>query len=437
MSESIKSDYDPVVPELEIPKSPIHIPGQPNQISESPDPTTLPECDQAIRFADAERFNNSISMQTNTPNDEFNKIKNKNDPSEEEPMTVIQDLLHDNVNNDHLDLAKLTSPETIINECSRSDSPPPIVEPSDYYNENKFFETDDDYIDSEQQNNEHHFACLPSLKLDSLNSSGNTSPDVRSLKNEEISDRKSIDSLKEDHFENIIKPQSIESTDENFDDSGFDQQTSQTDTKIDTEDLADMQKEETTPIDGADKCNDFNNFDADFSQFESSFPTTNFSAETEVKIVENVKISEISQFDEDDFDDFTEFTSNSNVVTNKQTVITDNVENDEEDDDDFGDFSDFTQSQSTNLTTQLEHGSTQIASVLTMMFPNVNLNENENDICDETLENVTTSHVKNFENSKALEHQWLTSTGKNALVTALGIDIRNIVSFDENVAKFR
>ena len=177
-----------------------------------------------------------------------------------------------------------------------------------------------------------------------------------------------------------------------------------------------------------------NAFDADFSQFNA------FQQDDEIILLPDHSEKEVEKDNDKDKenefkDDFNDFKS-SNTVT--ENVVDDN------DDDDFGDFSDFSQQQqqqqfnSHSITTNLEQIKEIIPNLLETMFPAANaidvvsaeddkfgVNIGSNDL----LVNRTISGLKDFDNSKALDYQWVSSKGKTALVTSLGIDSRNIVRY--------
>lgn len=192
-------------------------------------------------------------------------------------------------------------------------------------------------------------------------------------------------------------------------------------------------------------------FTADFSQFDAI--SSSGGNNVAVAVVDAGDDGEDGQqatcrdFDDDDeFDDFATFDDTKVQTTDiSETLAVPKFDDDDldvaaDDDDDFGDFSDFTQSQSAavapplqivpNLTADNVVG--KIVSLLDIMFP---VGDDEDVIAvgekvvAENVDSGTTCQLKDFDNSKAGEHQWASSVGKNALVTALGIDLRNIVSW--------
>lgn len=189
-------------------------------------------------------------------------------------------------------------------------------------------------------------------------------------------------------------------------------------------------------------------FTADFSQFDAI--SSSGGNNVAVAVVDAADDGEDGQqatcrdFDDDDeFDDFATFDDTKVQTTDiSETLAVPKYDDDDDlgdgDDDDFGDFSDFTQSQSAavpappppivpNLT--VDNVSGKIGSVLDMMFPVGDEVIVDAEMLAKELDSGTTCQLKDFDNSKASEHLWASSVGKNALVTALGIDLRNIVSW--------
>lgn len=80
------------------------------------------------------------------------------------------------------------------------------------------------------------------------------------------------------------------------------------------------------------------------------------------------------------------------------------------------------------ITTNVEELSAKIKPLLDNLFPTSDSDSQDGDYDALDLTNDTTKIIRDFENSKALDHQWTNSVGKSSLVTALGIDSRNIVS---------
>lgn len=318
----------------------------------------------------------------------------------------------------------------------RSESPPSLVLSNDSYADD--FNIESNVCDS-----------LPSLKLDSIDEDlpefSSSSGENEISKSNEF-ESSSVDVVPDDdrievnaheiHALNLPVQQGIVVTEpaedidqtpkvDTFDlDESFDDFIEYTESENQT-------KAEISEIDAAsansNTCDDENNFAADFSQF-SSFTDS-----------EPPPITATSQYVDDTFGDFAENGPSSSVNTNSvdaQKEIAEIVEN-EDDFDDFGDFSDFSQSQPTIsiIKSATENVCQNIPLLLDMMFPispTENIQPTVSDDIKRNLDtkdmlNKTTTDLKNFDNSKALDHQWLQSIGKNALVTALGIDSRNIV----------
>lgn len=183
-----------------------------------------------------------------------------------------------------------------------------------------------------------------------------------------------------------------------------------------------------------------NEFTADFSQFVANFDETPPPAIAVGQSIFNVESSTTLNDDFDDSDDgFGDFSEP--VVPGKLAPATA--------DDDFGDFSDFSQCQPSIpiVKTNIEYVHSMLISYLDMMFPLRQQTADEDaDDDDEQRQqndrprlhedNKTTIALRNVDNSKALDHQWLTSMGKTKLVTALGIDPRNIVIANNNFLQF-
>lgn len=207
----------------------------------------------------------------------------------------------------------------------------------------------------------------------------------------------------------------------------------------------------TVPPDEKFTLEEFNTFAADFSQFNESITVDSCSRENDLTnhfssftTDSSKNLNEIAIDDDDDFGDFEDVSPIDNFT--KESVLPNASEKSlevkiAESDDDFGDFSDFSQSQPSIpiIKTNIEHVYVKISLLLEMMFPyelskgdcaeEAAITETRPTI-NEHLLNKTTSNLKNFDNAKALDYQWLTSVGKNSLVTALGIDLRNIVSLN-------
>ncbi|XP_052863392.1 uncharacterized protein LOC128270029 [Anopheles cruzii] len=218
---------------------------------------------------------------------------------------------------------------------------------------------------------------------------------------------------------------------------------------------------------------DFATFDADFSKFDSfqaSFPATGddgavpLKTTTPVDEAKSVPFGEQSTsgrkptdpLPEDDFDDFQEFATFSaqpkpneganlapepaNDASNKeeeQTVkTTSSLAADGGDlagsdgDDEFGEFSDFQQPENSDSTTAVPTFSMEtVHNLLAKMFP-----ISESPLATDTgqqswviPETSVHSQLQDFDNTNAVGYQYSKSSSGKALVTALGIDSRNIM----------
>lgn len=344
---------------------------------------------------------------------------------------------------------KTADVESVPIECPpndnsyRSESPPSLVLSNDSYADD--FNVESNICDS-----------LPSLKLDSIDedmpefssSSGENeiskSNDFESNEDCNVQDHDRIEShVQEIDSVNLPVQSEFDFKEPAYDvdpslkvdsstfalDESFDDFIEYTKTEIVTKTTS-----EITEIDTAstipNSCDDENNFAADFSQF-SAFSVSELPPNT----------SQSANFDEDTFGDFAGNVPSTMVDSKladaqKETNVT--VE-DDDDFDDFGDFSDFSQSQPTIsiLKSATENVCANIPLLLDMMFPISPAEDIQHSVSDDITPNLdtkdmlnkTTTDLKNFDNSKALDHQWLQSIGKNSLVTALGIDSRNIVCY--------
>uniref|UniRef100_A0A182W2K1 Clathrin_bdg domain-containing protein n=1 Tax=Anopheles minimus TaxID=112268 RepID=A0A182W2K1_9DIPT len=233
---------------------------------------------------------------------------------------------------------------------------------------------------------------------------------------------------------------------------------------------------------------DFATFDADFSKFDSfqaSFPATiddAVPAKTPVEetksmpIIEQTSVSKLHdpQPPEDEFDDFQEFATFSEQpiatvstrfvekadVTNKaesnaesSIAIVENVKQDngvgskaandtsnvedDGDDDDFGEFSDFKQSETVDKPAAspiCTFSMDNVHKLLEAMFPSVLPELLSTDTGQQTAvvnNNIPNSklhsQLQDFDNTNALTYQHGKSSSSKTLVTALGIDSRNIM----------
>lgn len=152
----------------------------------------------------------------------------------------------------------------------------------------------------------------------------------------------------------------------------------------------------------------------------------------------------------DNFDEFSSFKDDERVTQQPISTAISTIQDDG--DDEFGDFNDFQQSTAPPAAPilktivnsinpaqpiDLKFNTTKIKPLLDEMFPTSKIDVDESNL-NEThsesigLSNDITTTLKDFENSRALDHQWLNSSGKSSLVKALGIDSRNIVSHQKS-----
>ncbi|KFB46840.1 hypothetical protein ZHAS_00014843 [Anopheles sinensis] len=232
---------------------------------------------------------------------------------------------------------------------------------------------------------------------------------------------------------------------------------------------------------------DFATFDADFSKFDSfqaSFPATVDDPVVvktpleEAKSMPNVEQQAPGKnqppdegLPEDDFDDFQEFATfseqpaackSANIslaqpTTSFQAESTkdacpeiagkseplnsahakpiDDPPADDDDDDDFGEFSDFKQSafSSPPIAPVPSFSLENVHNLLETMFPSINPEPFSSDTGQPSAVGHTIPHnslhsqLQDFDNTSALTYQYSKSTSSKALVTALGIDSRNIM----------
>uniref|UniRef100_A0A182NG73 Clathrin_bdg domain-containing protein n=1 Tax=Anopheles dirus TaxID=7168 RepID=A0A182NG73_9DIPT len=233
---------------------------------------------------------------------------------------------------------------------------------------------------------------------------------------------------------------------------------------------------------------DFATFDADFSKFDSfqaSFPATVDDAvpvKTPVEetrsmpIIEQeyVKKNSESIHPEDDFDDFQEFATfseqpavptissrqaggneetesmvhlsfRSNIGTEMNSTETraeesvaqiTEAEQNADDEDDFGDFNDFKQSEAISTHSVAPPVTTfsmeNVQLLLEAMFPNIAPQTLATDTGQQMAvnnipHNTLHSQLQDFDNTNALSYQYSKSSSSKTLVTALGIDSRNIM----------
>lgn len=320
----------------------------------------------------------------------------------------------------------------------RSESPPSLEFSAEGIN------GDDNQSDSEEfhpMSNTDDVECnFPSLKLDSISdtkSQASDSDETNHLAESEIADVR-------ENF--VIANTSDNSNIEVEFDKNIDSQTSNVVCNVtgtNADDSFDDFVEYESNVAEPEKC--------DFVDYQeavvSKTQIDEFSQGTELKD-ENVFAADFSQFEmyseianpvplqKHESDDTAMNQPSINMPSNLSGVDDFNdIENNNDDDDDdefgeFNDFSDFSQPQTfvSPLTTNVEELTAKIKPLLDSLFPNSD-NDSEDGSYDALdLSNDTTKIIKDFENSKALDHQWTSSVGKSTLVTALGIDSRNIVN---------
>ncbi len=315
------------------------------------------------------------------------------------------------------------------NVC-RSESPPSLVFSAESLN------GDDNQCEDfdEFQQNTDDVECFPSLKLDSISDTKSQSSDldeaahlaeceiddsetintrhcssnvdVECNKNDGVTRSSNADELNvtnvDDSFDDFVE---YESNGENVDAAE----------RCDQSIVAKLSHDEFIQSKGS---TDENAFAADFSQFEIYSKDTITEPDPPNTTTEQHKSGFASSLDQQ--------------PTEKPSTVTDTMDdfNDMDDDDEFGEFSDFSQSQTftSPLTTNVEELSAKIRPLLNSLFPSSDSETEDSNYDALDLTNDTTRIIRDFENSKALDHQWTSSVGKSSLVTALGIDSRNIVS---------
>ncbi|XP_035782441.1 uncharacterized protein LOC118461338 isoform X2 [Anopheles albimanus] len=235
---------------------------------------------------------------------------------------------------------------------------------------------------------------------------------------------------------------------------------------------------------------DFATFDADFSKFDSfqaSFPATGDGGESSGLPKTAPTVDEggkhlstgdlasvsgrkppIDPLPDDDFDDFQEFAafeggnlatetlstagSSSNnreqpaqamrsaIQTQDSATLQQDTpgfeENDAEDDDEFGEFSDFKQSttvsNNTPVTSVPAFSMERVHALLATMFPTTasdaaSTTDTGQQSWTSIPDNLLHSQLQDFDNTNAVSYQHSKSSSSKALVTALGIDSRNIM----------
>lgn len=196
--------------------------------------------------------------------------------------------------------------------------------------------------------------------------------------------------------------------------------------------------------------------DDDFNDFETAIPANrqveqvqtvtavNAVAEEPAEIQFEADFSGFNAFNEpaveDSFEEFQDFKA-SGFSEDKQLVT---QSQDDEDDDDFGDFSDFTQAPApvTILPAEVQPAAlvkpTNVNGIIDMMFPPSSSSSEEQKEApldgDYTKEQQViksdnfVNKFNDFDSTLALGYLYNNSKTSKSLVTALGIDTRNIVS---------
>lgn len=340
-------------------------------------------------------------------------------------------------------------------DYDRNDSPPSLELATEKYSDNEcdINEVNDEFDDFQRNSNELSVdtISLPSLHFDSIRNS----PDFKS---DEIDEKKS-----EPEETNEETPEPIFPDDKDMKPSCelFDAEpppppldvTVECSTTIPIEEIAEINSIADAECDELPSENFA--FDADFSQF-AAFECESHDNTQQQPAIEpteqqppSVKSKSIDNDDDDvddDFGDFEEARTESKPIESPQDTANDF------DDDDFGDFSDFQHEMTSvpapvhtpiadipkSFSFDLKSINERFKSILDIAFPtngdddgNASTTSSNEIVLSNKIDhfiNGTTMHLKNFDNTKALQHQWANSTGKNVLIRALGIDARSIVS---------
>lgn len=325
----------------------------------------------------------------------------------------------------------------------RNESPPSLELATGKFSDNEcdMNEVNDDFDDFQRNSNEQSVdtVSLPSLNFDSIRNS----PDFKS---EEIDEKKS-EPIDDEAVDDKVTTTSSELFDgEPPPTPPSPPPTAEPDEASDPIEITDEAVVDSGLPNGSIA------FDADFSQF-SAFE--NESGATQQPPIEPQPIEELKRpVDDDDFGDFEEAPAGSSTIDVKSTLQETAHDVEAGDDDDFGDFNDFQQDTAGSTPAQvhtplselpkstsfdLKTISERFKTILDTVFPS-NGEDDDSDISSapsndtnstnkiDHFLNGTSMHLKNFENAKALQHQWTNSTGKNVLIKALGIDARNVVS---------
>lgn len=333
------------------------------------------------------------------------------------------------------DTNSLTSPSTEFNDFNRCEDSLSFKLPDEEDNLDIDFSPNNDEMISHDDmigiNKSDLSSSLPSLKLDSMKNSPEPSPDNASAGEEDFEK-----TITRENGETSTGETDTYATNLELEEVIDDKESSQFDLYLDAAAI-------TVPT----ATQNFDDFDADFSQFAS------FECNSSVAPPQNVVKVEPVISDRD-----IEIARSCDVVTSLSRANVDDIDdgsnNVDEEDDDFGEFSDFQQTPaplSTGLTENLAPNLPVINTAIDIQAVKFNLNvllnelfpihEEEGDSTDvsdddstifskDVFMNELTTSVKDVESAKALSHQWANSAGKASLVKALGIDSRNIVNIN-------
>lgn len=427
-----------------------------NEINES---NTRTEVKNDINTYDKELFEKSVNEQ-NIP------ISDKTIENKEPSIETINPI--------SINVVAEPEPDSEYDTFDRSESPPSLELAPQKYSDNECdinVNNDDDFDDfTDHQNYQQNqyldintnksddSTSLPSLNLDSMRNTpifGRTddNEDTRLDGDNEIK-LNDINDQNENPNENQCV---VQTTSEHFSDTvevwNEDQSVNDIVTDKSSSNLNKGNSEKAIVEEFAENAVAF---DADFSQFnafenevvENTISNNNHtkSADFDINSADTGNLDDNLNDDNDDFGDFEEATKRTNDIQ------------DDFNDDDFGEFSDFQQqapneiSPTTDLTISsntstvnsdvsqinLQTIQTKLEPLLSKLFPvddtdsvsteaeNKNQNASKIGRKEDFLTDIV-QNLRDFENSNALSHQWVTSAGKNSLVKALGIDSRNIV----------
>lgn len=390
------------------------LPHHPPPLSQSPPPFLPPPSAAASSSAPP-------TTTTTTSNSETEHDSKDPEPLRSEECTNEKDVSK----------ISISPPQSLENSsCNdhvcRSESPPSLVFSAESLNcdDNRCDEDFDDF----QQNVDDIECSFPSLKLDSISDTKSQSSDSDEAINlpecEVVQDGDEAASVESSNLDDgvvveKVEPPSdlpMEERSETVIDDGFDDFVEY---EAHAADPCDFSKTSADEFVQCKETSDENAFAADFSQFEAFTDPGGNNSQGQWSVAEPQESDEQLPIDKpttipDTTDDFNAFDG-------------------EDDDDEFGEFSDFndfsqTQTFASPLTANVEELTAKIKPLLDSLFPSSD-NESEDGSYDALdITNDTMRIIRDFENSKALDHQWTSSVGKNSLVTALGIDSRNIVS---------